>query len=317
MRFLSRSRAAFLAASLAWPGLAALVLAALAFVTGPALADMRAQPAECRAAEAQIETALREAPNWQGRVEALRRLAPNIPPACEELKTRTERILRSLTEAQAAPVDGPSRGMGQAFALPDFPWPPPTPSARLVMPRAPLVAALPASQSLYDVGERLTGALLQAGYSEYSFFAAPKGFALTARLERIRDDGTPAPEEFRFLEPSAEEPFSLTSYVSRLFFAPEGFYRQIVFVVTDQPFVASAPAPTTNTADEWLRRGATSLPDGYRRLPFGPGYNVTALVYEFRKGARDRDVATLTPGRLAGREHLVKSGIYAALVPSP
>lgn len=285
-----------------------ILLAGAAWLgAGTAQANLSRPPPDCDALRTQMQERLRAA-GHDGRAAAaaLEAFAPTVPDACPALKEEVARTLRGLNATAA-----PSR---PSFGLPNFPWPPPTASARLVLPRDRLAASLPANPNLFQVGQKLADALERAHYSEYSFFAAPDGFALTARLERIREDGTPAPEEFRFIEPGADEPFTLSSYIQRLFFAPQGFYRQIVFIATDKPFVASGEAPSAATAEEWLRRGANMLPPIYRTMPFGPGYSVTALVYEFRKGAADRDVATLTPGRLAGREHLVKAGIYSALL---
>jgi len=195
------------------------------------------------------------------------------------------------------------------FRLPEFPWPPPKPSAQLT-----LLRTMFSSAKQFEVGEQLTKALVQAGYSEYSFYSAPGGFALVSRLERLREDGTAAPEGLRFLQPGAEEPFSLTTYISRLFFAPTGYYRLIVFVVTDQPFTTDATRTIqAEEASRLLRSGANRLPDAYRSFDFSPAHGVTALVYEFRKEPDDRDVKTLDPGRFDGREHLQRAGILPGL----
>jgi hypothetical protein len=195
------------------------------------------------------------------------------------------------------------------FRLPEFPWPPPRPSAELT-----LLRTLFPSAKQFEVGEQLTSALVQAGYSEYSFYSAPGGFALVSRLERVREDGTAAPQELRFLQPGAEEPFSLTAYISRLFFAPTGYYRLIVFVVTDQPFTTDASKTiVAEEATRLLRSGANRLPDAYRSRDFSPSHAITALIYEFRKDPGDRDVRTLDPGRFDGREHLQRAGILSAL----
>jgi len=46
---------------------------------------------------------------------------------------------------------------------------------------------------------------------------------------------------------------------------------------------------------------------------FTPQHRASALIYEFRKGRSDGDVATLTPGRLGVRTHLERAGIYQML----
>lgn len=193
--------------------------------------------------------------------------------------------------------------------LPDFPWPPPRPSAQTLIPRQEVLAGLPANTSLGAVGRRLSAALDAAGYSERSFYAAPGGFALVARLERIRPDGTPEPDQFRFSPPGTGEPFSLAAYVQQLFFAPEGFYRQIVFIVNDQAFVATGRELTAEEAQDLLTSGTNRLPASFNTRRFTDTHEVTALIYEYRKGAADRDVETLVPGRLSARQHLQRAGV--------
>ncbi len=201
----------------------------------------------------------------------------------------------------------------KALPLPEFPWPPPQPSAQTELPRKLFDARGDAKLSLAAIGGQLVGALEQARYFEYSYYRAPGGFALVARLERMQSDGTPAPELFRFLEPGKDEPFSLAAYVKRLFFAPEGFYRQIVLMASDQPFTASGAKIDAPGATRLLREGANRLSADFDALPFTANHRVTALIYEFRKGAGEGDVATLMPGRLGARIHLDRAGIYPAL----
>jgi hypothetical protein len=148
-----------------------------------------------------------------------------------------------------------------------------------------------------------------ANYLEYSFYHAPGGFALVARLERMSPDGTPEPAEFRYIPPDAGEPFSLTGYIRSLFFAPEGFYRLIVFVVSDQPFVTAEAAMDAAGANRLLRKGANRLPEELRDQAFTPAHVVTVLVYEYRKGHDGRQVTEIVPGRLAAETHLERSQI--------
>ncbi len=196
----------------------------------------------------------------------------------------------------------------QSEGLPDFPWPPPRWSARKDMTDL----ARHHAQTLGALSDNLVTALNAAGYPEYSLYEAPGGFALAARLERTDEDGTPN-GDFRFLSPDEEEPFDLTDYISALFFTPEGYYRQIVFVVTDEPFVAADDAPTAAAAERILADGASALTLALREQPVTEATRVFALIYEFRKGAGPEDVAILTPGRLDGDTHMTRSGIAAAL----
>ena len=249
------------------------------------------EQAEARAARDGAERMQAEA---QRPVEVERR--SKMPP-------RAERQIRS--EAQQ-PVEA---------ALPDFPWPPPAPSAQIVLPNSLFQATGKPIPSLSSVGAQLVGALEQARYFEYSYYRVPNGFALVARLERIAPDGTPLPEEFRFLLPGSQEPFSLGVYIKQLFFAPEGFYRQIVIVVTDRPFTATGETLDAPAAARLLSGGASRLSNDFDTMRFTEAHRVSALIYEFRKGAQQGDVSTLTPGRLGARTHLERAGIYQGLAP--
>jgi hypothetical protein len=235
---------------------------------------------------------------------------------CTPIKSASA-VFGGFSGALGAPRRGYESGRPSknTSALPSFPWPPPTPSERLNFTRSQILpASSAANPTLADVGNHIVRALENAGYSEYSFYAIPSGFAVIARLERVEEDGTPAPRKFRFLAPSAPEPFSITAYVSQMFFAPEGYYRQIVFAVTTDVIRPSGPAPTAAVAQSLLLGGADRLPPEFRGMPFTGDYEVSALIYEYRKGPEDRDVRTLTPGRLDAQTNLVRAGIYAPLV---
>jgi hypothetical protein len=203
-------------------------------------------------------------------------------------------------------------GRNDRAAFPAFPWPPPAPSSQLLLARENFINPRRRRTSLYDVGERLTGALRRARYSEFSFYSVPNGFALVARLERFLDDGARAPDNFRYLQPG-DEPFSFTRYLTGLFVAPVGNYRQIAFIVTNHPFVASGKPISDEMAERLLRSGANALPSSYRYIRFGEDYAVTALVYEFEKRPREPALVRPARGRLGAQVHLERSGIEPAL----
>jgi hypothetical protein len=219
--------------------------------------------------------------------------------------------MRGIPRPAAAPAPA---ARPAAAPLPDFPWPPPQPSTRAEIASSVFKPAAGSTfVTLSGVGNQIVAALEHAKYSEYSYYRAPGGFALVARLERMAEDGTPLPGEFRFLQPGSQEPFSLALYVKQLFVAPEGYYRQIVFAASDQPFTATGAKLDAKKAQELLSGGANRLSADFEGLPFTAGHRVSALIYEFRKGPKEGDVATLTPGRLTSRAHLERAGLAASL----
>ncbi len=210
------------------------------------------------------------------------------------------------------PTSGPPR---RDFLAPFAPWPPPLPSEQMSLPRG-LLFRHGSQPSLAAVAQRLVVVLDGAGYPEYRFYSVPGGFALVVRLEQFESDGRPGPEADRFVYPDVDQPFRLSDYVAQLFFAPDGYYRLIVFVVTDRDIRPGAPAPRLVAAERWLEMGSSRLPDDYDRMMFTPKHQLAALIYEFHKHGRE-PIATLEPGRLDARTHLRKSGLYATLVHGP
>jgi hypothetical protein len=170
-----------------------------------------------------------------------------------------------------------------------------------------------------DVDAMLQQALLQAGYSERSYFAAPGGFVLVTRLEQIDPDGKPkdVPARWSAQQALSFGHFSLIDYVRALFTAAPGYYRIIAFVVTPTPFTSSDKTVTEAEATAWLGQGANILPQKIARSPYLPGTACTALIYEFQRApdttASEHKASLMLPSNLDGRTHLVQSGLWSAL----
>jgi hypothetical protein len=164
------------------------------------------------------------------------------------------------------------------------------------------------------VDAALSQALLTAGYSESSYYGVPRGFALVARLEHIKPDGTPMSGLARWDQaPDPMTKFSLISYLRALFEAPPGLYRIIVFVASPEPFVPSAAGVTEAQANAWLTEGSNALPAELGKEPYTSDFICTALVYEFAKRDVQTDAQVSRPGQIPGETHLHASGIWSAL----
>ncbi len=198
-----------------------------------------------------------------------------------------------------------------SIQLPKFPWPPETPSSRMSLPREGILAR-DSELSLADVEYLLSVALSNAGYYEQSLYSVPGGFALVTRLKGIDDKGNPLGEEMRYKLPKDEKPFSLTSFVSDLFFAPEGHYRFVAFVISNTPFRASTETLSETAALTRLQEGASALPKSFDKRPFTNAHNVDAMVYEYQINATQSNAELILPGRLSPKTHLVKSGLASS-----
>ena len=207
----------------------------------------------------------------------------------------------------------PSTANGRApeLSLPAFPWPPPRYSAFASIARewvGPGTAPV-----LGEVAGRLERAFNIAGYGESSYYRIPGGFALASRIEHIREDASPfaAPERWAVDTPRVREGF--IDYIRALFNAPPGFYRVIVFVVTDQDFAAGEHAPSSAEAREWVTGGGLRLPEHIAALPYGPRYYTTALIYEFERRGDEPQASVRTPSPAPGQIHLEQAGLWQAL----
>ena len=198
--------------------------------------------------------------------------------------------------------------------IPQFPWPPPETSARSDVPNNFLLRSETEQPTLADIESRIRSALDAAGYTEKSYYAVPDGFALVTRLEQIEVDGTPKAGVERWaLAIGPLRDFSLVAYLRALFTANVGYFRVIVFVVTPHPFSYSNARIGRNDAIEWLRYGLNRLPPSIGEKAYTSYHYCTALIYEFEKNDVEEKARTRTPGRLTGRIHLKRSGVWGLL----
>lgn len=200
-----------------------------------------------------------------------------------------------------------------ADALPPFPWPsPPAPSDSTLIPPYLLWPAGSEGKTLLDVARRLEASIAAAGYLEPRYLGAGcNGFAVMLDLEQIDANGARKPGAAGFAAPTQEPGFSLAGYLQRLFYAPPGYYRQIVFVISDEGIAATTPAPTPGELRAIAKDGSAALPPAYAGAPFTWKYKVVALVYEFQKGPKDGDARQIPPsGRLRAPQHLKQAQLY-------
>ena len=146
------------------------------------------------------------------------------------------------------------------------------------------------------------------GNGRYS--SVPRGFALISQMEQIKSDGTPSPEPARWstsLPPVGS--LTLLEFLKALANAQPGYYRAIVYVVTDQPWSRTGELPTARAAEQWLAQGFTRLPADVGAMPYGPEYRTTALVYEFTKASQEAAASLVETSPVSADDHLKKAGV--------
>jgi len=196
-------------------------------------------------------------------------------------------------------------------SLPSFPWPPPRYSAFSAISRDWVAPG--AHPTLGLAARRLEQAFDTSGYGERSYYQVPGGFALVSRIEQMHPDATPFPSPERWAVETPRLRNGFIDYIRALFNAPPGFYRLIVFAVTDHDFSAAERPPTSAEARGWITAGALRLPSSIAQLPYTAQHYTTALIYEFERSADESEARVRTPGGSPGRTHLERTGLWQSL----
>jgi hypothetical protein len=190
-------------------------------------------------------------------------------------------------------------------------WPPPKASAWTDLPRQSVVRNR-VDLTLADVAATLESALAKAGYSERSYHSIPGGFALASRVEQITETGVPRAGDERW-SIALPRVFSIGEYLRALFKGLPGYYRVLLFVVTDEPFAQSTKGPDVDAALDWAWSGNSRLPASVAQRKFTKTHNCTALVYEFQRSDQQSAAILRVPGALSGRLHLERAGVWNVL----
>ena len=199
--------------------------------------------------------------------------------------------------------------------IPCFPWPPPPASAELLeIPSNWLLTGGEKPNHLSDVAKKLENALRSAKYRRWSYYSVPDGFAMVTQMEQIKPDGTPSSEPARWSTKMPRiDKMNLLEFIKALANAQPGYYRVIVFIVTDHPWRRIGDKPTGVVAEQWLAEGFNKLPEYIGRLAYGCEHRTTALVYEFKKRNSNADAIFIDTSETRAMDHLKKAGIYDPL----
>jgi hypothetical protein len=102
----------------------------------------------------------------------------------------------------------------------------------------------------------------------------------------------------------------LIDFLQGLFYASDGHYRVIVFILRDLPFTQSSKTLSGEEARSLLKEGANALPREIAGLPFRKDSSCTAVIYEFLSSKEEVETVQ---SRVSAKQHLEKAGILAAL----
>lgn len=199
-------------------------------------------------------------------------------------------------------------------ASPLFPWPPPLPSTKTEIP----ASVFKSCGTLEDVYEILSAALQRNGYSDNSYFLVPasdkNGFALATQLEQIDLDGVPKKDPNRWNTSLMSNKYVGWEYIAATLLPNPGFFRVIVFIVTDVPFVPKPIKVDQETAQSWLYEGSSGFPEQLKEVGFNNSFKVFALVYEYEQKNAKSDAFLINPSKYNAQAHLSKSHVWDDLL---
>lgn len=188
--------------------------------------------------------------------------------------------------------------------MPEFPWPPPPCSGRIIFNNSLFTRV----KTLQEIDHLLIDALENSRYFDYAHFYIPRGFALATKIEQIDEAGISLEEPGRWSPTISPKKLNFEEYIKALFFPTPGYFRIIVFIVTDLPYAYSDIKATRKQANAWIESGWSILPEEFSKMKFSKNYYCSALVYEFIK-PEAREAYFNIPGRFDAYEHLQKSGL--------
>jgi HEAT repeat protein len=195
---------------------------------------------------------------------------------------------------------------GRGTSLPEFPWPPPQFSERMVLPRQLLGDD---QSSLGQADAKLSAALDASGYGNGGLFSIPGGFVRVTKLERLQEDRSPVPEPYRWSEQKIP-PRSLLDYLGQLFLEKPGIFRFIVFAFTDRFDPPVDRELTFDAARSYFLGGGLTLPADLAAEKLR-GKNCYVLIYEF--GKEYGKTWAIAPSPQVAKIHLERAGIWRNL----
>lgn len=191
-----------------------------------------------------------------------------------------------------------------------FPTNYPTPSAKYAVTGNVLVNKQ--YITLGKVDALLSAALQRNGYDEKGYYYMPNGFALVTQMEQFNDDGTSKAPPGRWETAIKADLNDFWDYVVNIFDAPEGNFRIIAFLVTDEDVIPSGRIPKQEEMMAWVFNGSGVLPNDLKNISISTAHNLTILIYEYKKISGAAPILK-QPGSLTAKDHLIKAGILAHL----
>ena len=224
-----------------------------------------------------------------------------------ETKVRAIVLERLGTVLDLLDPPGGTLMSGRRSRLPVFPWPPPAGYSAYSIPRSLFNQG--GAATFGEVYRSLVAALgaVSDNFEHGLFTGPPDGFAVVARLERVKSDGTPLPEPARWVK-EGRPALNFVDLLGELFFSQPGYFRTIVFAVTSDLQPGSDPARQLPEPGDGLK----DMPAELASKPFGDGLYLLALVYSFERKPGGQ-IQPWRDGAPSAQSHLSRAGVLSLL----
>ena len=215
-------------------------------------------------------------------------------------------------------------GMTPNLLLPNFPWPPPKPSAQVASNK--FDKAFQDCKTLEDVNKLLSASLHQHGYDDMRYYGIGKngqnhGFTIVTRLEQINLDATSKEHPNRWNEGLLKDidndnDIFLIRVLNSIFFPAKGYFRVFAFLVTDLDIHEQGAEISRKDALAWFNGGIIDeLPPqiGNKNVK---DYKVRAYIYEFELSENNTEATLLESSKHShtGIEDILISGLGTKLI---
>lgn len=190
----------------------------------------------------------------------------------------------------------------QTSTMKIFPVPYPNPSSIYSFPSN----VFSSIQFLHQADSILKQGLDHCGYDEKRYYYIPHGFALVTQMEQINVNGSSRMPPDRWSSKIAVDINNPWDYIKALISTATGYYRVLVFLISDIDHSVGNNYISETEARKWLGSGYITLPTDIRNIRFTKNYNCTLLIYHYKKQQGEK-AQQVFPDPLTGKTHFVRS----------
>jgi hypothetical protein len=193
--------------------------------------------------------------------------------------------------------------------LKDFPIPYPKPSSKYVFPKDIVTKV----KNMAEMDSMILTGLRNVGYSDFSYYRIPNGYAMVTEIESIDKEAYPLAGGNRWgIQVRQMEEFSISNYLIFLFNAQKGYYRSIVFLITNKILNSDGSPATSSEMEVIIDEGSPFLPHEAKDFPIDESYRLEALIYEFEK-PEFGEATLIVPCSHQGKTHLERALILSQI----